>query len=136
MRAARIVFTRFSSILSHINPPARSAALVPHPSKSRALPTPKNLALFFVYSFPVLSLTLFPTISNEPTANTPANRPDFLLPLAAISAARELRHASENLDHIENTLCIIGMGLSKISIRVSLYCVVAQDGVRGCSFLE
>jgi hypothetical protein len=51
---------------------------------------PKNLALFFACGVPVLSLTLFPTISNEPTASTLANRPDFLLPRVAISAAREL----------------------------------------------
>lgn len=96
----------------------------------------KNLALFFVCGIPVLSLTLFPTISNEPTTSTLAYRPDFLLGLVAISAARELWHVSEVPDHIEYTLRSIRMELSNIRIRVSLYRVVARDGVRGGSFLE
>jgi hypothetical protein len=67
------------------------------------------------------SLTIFPTISNEPTASALANRPDFQLPLVAIPAARKLWHVSEIPDHIETTLRIIGMNVSKVGIRVSLY---------------
>ena len=97
---------------------------------------PKNLALFFVCGIPVLSLTFFPTISDEPTTSTLAYRPDFLLGLVAISAARELWHVSEVPDHIEYTLRSIGIELSNIRIRVILYRVVARGGVRGGSFLE
>jgi hypothetical protein len=89
-----------------------------------------------VCGIPVLSLTLFPTISNEPTTSTLAYPPDFLLGLVAISAARELWHVSEVPDHIEYALRSIRMELSNIRIRVSLYRVVARDGVRGGSFLE